>query len=209
MPWIGKGKRVAKALSRAYSAYNKWEDEVRWATVVMRRAEADAKAMAKYAEDYADWKKQADAAKAAKKAEEAKAAAAKKTGDSGGSSPENGGSGGAVSCNTRNSFTPDTQVLMADGTTKAIKDIKPGDKVIATDPEGHEVLDLPNSSWNTQQNDRWIRGVISSRQKVYVASPERGNLITPSGRETVFARELRQLREAGYSRNGDHILPPR
>jgi hypothetical protein len=138
MPWAGKAKRVVKALDRAWSAYNKWDDEIRWATGVMRRAEADAKAMAKYAEDYADWKKQADAAKAAKKAEEAKAAAAKKTGDSGGSSPGNGGSGGAASCDTRNSFTPDTQVLMADGTTKAIKDIKPGDKVIATDPETGE-----------------------------------------------------------------------
>jgi hypothetical protein len=34
-----------------------------------------------------------------------------------------------------NSFTPDTLVLLADGTTKPIKDIKIGDNVIATDPE--------------------------------------------------------------------------
>ncbi|MFK4085752.1 polymorphic toxin-type HINT domain-containing protein [Kribbella sp. NPDC020789] len=33
------------------------------------------------------------------------------------------------------SFAGTTGVLMADGTTKAIKDIKPGDKVVATDPE--------------------------------------------------------------------------
>ncbi|MET9670630.1 polymorphic toxin-type HINT domain-containing protein [Streptomyces sp. NPDC006475] len=39
-----------------------------------------------------------------------------------------------VSCLV-NSFTPDTRVLMADGTTKAIKDIRIGDKVIATDPK--------------------------------------------------------------------------
>ncbi|WP_370146118.1 RHS repeat-associated core domain-containing protein [Streptacidiphilus sp. EB129] len=32
------------------------------------------------------------------------------------------------------SFLPDTEVLMADGTVKKIKDIKPGDKVLATDP---------------------------------------------------------------------------
>ena len=134
VPWAGGAKRIVKALDRAWSAYRKWGDEVKWATGVLRRSEADAKAMAKYAEDYADWRKQADAAKAAKKAEEAKAAAAKKTGDSGGSSPGNGGSGAAASC-TKNSFTPDTGVLMADGTTKLIKDIKPGDKVLATDPE--------------------------------------------------------------------------
>ncbi|WP_405986834.1 polymorphic toxin-type HINT domain-containing protein [Streptomyces sp. NBC_00872] len=34
-----------------------------------------------------------------------------------------------------NSFTAETKVLMADGTTKAIKDIDIGDKVVATDPE--------------------------------------------------------------------------
>lgn len=41
----------------------------------------------------------------------------------------------AESCEKPNSFTADTQVLMADGTTKAIKDVKIGDEVLATDPE--------------------------------------------------------------------------
>ncbi|MFD5077616.1 polymorphic toxin-type HINT domain-containing protein [Streptomyces sp. NPDC058371] len=37
-----------------------------------------------------------------------------------------------------NSFTPDTRVLMADGSTKKIKDVDIGDKVLATDPETGE-----------------------------------------------------------------------
>jgi RHS repeat-associated protein len=37
-----------------------------------------------------------------------------------------------------NSFTPDTKVLMADGTVKDIKDVDIGDKAIATDPETGE-----------------------------------------------------------------------
>jgi RHS repeat-associated protein len=41
----------------------------------------------------------------------------------------------ATQCEKPNSFTPDTKVLMADGTTKAIKDVKIGDEVLATDPE--------------------------------------------------------------------------
>ncbi|PAZ09310.1 hypothetical protein CLM62_47305 [Streptomyces sp. SA15] len=131
VPWAGKAKRIVKALDRAWSAYNKWEDEVRWAVGVMRRADADAAAMAKYAEDMTAWKKKADAAKAAKKADETAAEAAKKA-DSGGG--DGGGGSGADSCLT-NSFTPDTKVLLADGSTKAIKDLKPGDKVQATDPE--------------------------------------------------------------------------
>lgn len=37
-----------------------------------------------------------------------------------------------------NSFTAGTLVLMADGTTKPIEDLQPGDKVLATDPETGE-----------------------------------------------------------------------
>lgn len=44
-----------------------------------------------------------------------------------------GGAAGAE--NPCNSFIPGTQVLMADGTTKPIEDVKTGDKVLATDPE--------------------------------------------------------------------------
>ncbi|MCM1976546.1 polymorphic toxin-type HINT domain-containing protein [Streptomyces sp. G1] len=40
----------------------------------------------------------------------------------------------AASCPV-NSFTPDTRVLMADGSTEKIKDVDVGDEVLATDPE--------------------------------------------------------------------------
>ncbi|MCG5472983.1 hypothetical protein LADH09A_000866 [Micromonospora sp. LAH09] len=39
------------------------------------------------------------------------------------------------SCKIGNSFTPDTRVVMGDGSTKAIEDIALGDKVLASDPE--------------------------------------------------------------------------
>ncbi|MFJ7416102.1 SpvB/TcaC N-terminal domain-containing protein [Streptomyces sp. NPDC098077] len=41
---------------------------------------------------------------------------------------------GTGSCGTGNSFTPDTLVMMADGNHKAIKQVRVGDKVTATDP---------------------------------------------------------------------------
>ncbi|GGV63040.1 polymorphic toxin-type HINT domain-containing protein [Streptomyces massasporeus] len=44
----------------------------------------------------------------------------------------------AVACKVGNSFTPDTKVLMADGSTKPIKDVDIGDKVLATDPKTGE-----------------------------------------------------------------------
>ncbi|WP_240110031.1 ricin-type beta-trefoil lectin domain protein [Streptomyces sp. MUM 203J] len=73
-------------------------------------------------------------------------------GSSGGSSRSNGGSsggsgagkadepsgGGACPINRDNSFTPSTKVLMADGTTKPIENVKTGDKVLATDPRTGE-----------------------------------------------------------------------
>ncbi|MFJ8646223.1 polymorphic toxin-type HINT domain-containing protein [Streptomyces sp. NPDC093546] len=140
VPWAGSAKRVLKALDKAWSAYRKWEDDVQWAVGIVRRADADADAMAKYTEDMAAWTKQADAAVAAKKAkaDEAAAVAAKKADSGDGGGGGGGGNGGAGEACTANSFTPETLVLMADGSKKAIKDLKPGDKVIATDPETGE-----------------------------------------------------------------------
>jgi RHS repeat-associated protein len=42
------------------------------------------------------------------------------------------------SCKDRNSFAPGTEVLLPDGTTKAIEDLQLGDEVLATDPETGE-----------------------------------------------------------------------
>ncbi|MFB8121893.1 polymorphic toxin-type HINT domain-containing protein [Streptomyces bacillaris] len=44
----------------------------------------------------------------------------------------------AKRCGTGNSFTPGTEVVLADGTTKPIEDVKIGDEVLATDPETGE-----------------------------------------------------------------------
>ncbi|ONI86988.1 hypothetical protein ALI144C_10125 [Actinosynnema sp. ALI-1.44] len=52
----------------------------------------------------------------------------------GGGPAANGGGTSATSCLTPNSFTPGTPVLMADGTTKPIEDVRVGDLVAATDP---------------------------------------------------------------------------
>ncbi|MFF7384538.1 polymorphic toxin-type HINT domain-containing protein [Streptomyces griseoluteus] len=82
------------------------------------------------------------------------------------------------------------------------------DVEVAKDWPNHEVLDLPPGKWTSVgDNDRWIQGIIEARKPVYVASPTEGNL-TVGGRPTVFARELRQFSEAGYTRAGDYLLPP-
>ncbi|MFF0472251.1 polymorphic toxin-type HINT domain-containing protein [Streptomyces sp. NPDC004284] len=131
VPFAAKSKRLAKALEKAWKLYDRWSDEVRWATGLLKRADNEAAAMAKYAEDMANWKKEANAAKAAaRKADDAAADAARKA--DGGDAVSSG------SCPIRNSFTPETKVLLADGSTKPIKDLKPGDKVLATDEKTGE-----------------------------------------------------------------------
>ncbi|MDX2602880.1 polymorphic toxin-type HINT domain-containing protein [Streptomyces caniscabiei] len=42
--------------------------------------------------------------------------------------------GGAMGARPCNSFVPGTEVLMADGTTKRVEDVKTGDRILATDP---------------------------------------------------------------------------
>ncbi|MGW5846550.1 polymorphic toxin-type HINT domain-containing protein [Streptomyces sp. NPDC055254] len=133
---LGKAKRFGKAMARAVQMFNKWKDDIVWATKTLGRADDDAKAMAKYSEDMAAWERKADAdAAAAAKADEVEAPAAERT-DSGGGG-DGAGDGAGTSCRV-NSFVPGTQVLMADGTTKAIEEVEVGDKVLATDPETGE-----------------------------------------------------------------------
>lgn len=85
-----------------------------------------------------------------------------------------------------------------------------GDTRVALDWPNHEVLDL--DKWSVDENDEFIRGVIRKRQKVYLATAvDDPYLERPSGRgESVYARELNQLLDAGYSFSSDgmHMLPP-
>ncbi|MFE5907497.1 ricin-type beta-trefoil lectin domain protein [Streptomyces wedmorensis] len=67
-----------------------------------------------------------------------KVSTTKAGGSNGGSSRSNGGSSGGSCTTPDNSFVPGTKVLMADGSTKPIEQVKTGDKVLATDPKTGE-----------------------------------------------------------------------
>ncbi|MCM4085219.1 hypothetical protein, partial [Paractinoplanes hotanensis] len=81
----------------------------------------------------------------------------------------------------------------------------------ARDWDNHEVLSLPTGTWTPQQNDQWVAGAIAKRQKVYLAtSPTRENLYNDgpyNAGMTVFGREIRQLKNAGYTIQGDYMYP--
>jgi len=61
----------------------------------------------------------------------------------------------------KNSFSPDTRVVMADGSTKKIEDIKVGDNVLATDPEtgktGARTVTALHVNQDTELTDVTIR----------------------------------------------------
>jgi hypothetical protein len=83
------------------------------------------------------------------------------------------------------------------------------DTAVAKGWDGHVVLDTPN--WSLELNDAFIQGAIDQGRKIYLASPTTGNLVQTTGQfagqPTVFARELNMLRDAGYVRVGDYMVP--
>jgi hypothetical protein len=82
------------------------------------------------------------------------------------------------------------------------------DTAVAKDWAGHKVLDLPN--WTLAKNDEWVKGIVEQRARVYIGSPQTQKTLwdAANNRQTVFARELQQLRDAGYIKSGDYMLPP-
>ncbi|MFD3549044.1 polymorphic toxin-type HINT domain-containing protein [Streptomyces sp. NPDC058655] len=76
LPFAGRAKRIIKALDRAWEAFNSWSQKLALARDILRRVERYQQAMAKYAEDLAEWKRQVEeAAERARKLEEEAAAA--------------------------------------------------------------------------------------------------------------------------------------
>ncbi|MEV7612391.1 RHS repeat-associated core domain-containing protein [Streptomyces sp. NPDC089799] len=76
LPFAGRAKRILKALDRAWEAFNSWAGKLSLARDILRRVERYQQAMAKYAEDLAEWKRQIEeAAERARKLEEEAAAA--------------------------------------------------------------------------------------------------------------------------------------
>lgn len=139
LPWgkIFKAPKIIGAIFKAGKAVVTFFQELKWARAIIQGAEkaaeaakAAAAAAAKAAAEQAA-KVRAAAEEAARKAaaqaaERAKAAAAKaKAGTK--KKPE------ACPIRARHSFPAGTRVLLADGTTKPIEEVQPGDAVVATE----------------------------------------------------------------------------
>ncbi|MFI6503961.1 SpvB/TcaC N-terminal domain-containing protein [Nonomuraea typhae] len=96
-----------------------------------------------------------------------------------------------------NSFTPDTEVLMADGTTRPIEDVEVGDKVLATDPGTGRTEPKAVTRFITGSGDKNL-------VKVTVAGDEGGKPadITATGGHPFWVGKLDRWVEAGDLKPG-------
>ncbi|WP_323180193.1 RHS repeat-associated core domain-containing protein [Streptomyces sp. NBC_00893] len=106
------------------------------------------------------------------------------------------------SCLTHNSVTADTPVLIADGTRKPIKDVKIGDKVLATEPETGEtaprtVTGLIKGSGEKQLVDLTIDTDGTKGSKT--------GQLTATGGHPFWAPELRKWLPAGELNPGQWL----
>lgn len=159
IPWtqFTKIPAVAKAAYRIAKAVNAWmkakekarkvielakkaRELARKAKEAKRKAAEKAAQLEKKAKEAATRKAKRDAQKTGNAVQKSKKTAAKNAE----SKPrqtkakEEPSGNGSTCSREENSFVPGTKVLMADGTTKPIEQVKNGDKVLATDPETGE-----------------------------------------------------------------------
>ncbi|MBK8869645.1 MAG: hypothetical protein IPN19_01020 [Elusimicrobia bacterium] len=82
-------------------------------------------------------------------------------------------------------------------------------EIVSTLPlPGHRILNI-EKGWTPEVNDAWIQGGIDRQAKFYLVSPQNSVTLRNASGESMFARELRQLRTAGYRQVGDFMLPPK
>ncbi|MEN3308588.1 MAG: hypothetical protein V7603_4790 [Micromonosporaceae bacterium] len=166
LPWgkIFKAKKIAEAIFKAGKAVLSFLKELEWAKAILRGAEraaeaakaaaaaaareAAARAAAAKAAAEAYAKKVAAEAAARARALAAKAKAATRS--------------AADRCATRNSFAAGTLVLLANGTTKPIEDVQPGDAVAAAEPsagtaQSRQVTDTIRTDTDKEYVDVTVR----------------------------------------------------
>lgn len=82
------------------------------------------------------------------------------------------------------------------------------DTAVAKNWPGHDVLDIPD--WTLAKNDAWVQAAIDRQAPVYLASPQTSSNLfdAVAGRSTVYAREIGQFFDAGYTQVGDYLVPP-
>jgi hypothetical protein len=82
------------------------------------------------------------------------------------------------------------------------------DALISETWPDHQILNIPNHEWTDFVNDAWVQGGIDRRATFYLGSPQNQSTLSRPWGDSVFARELKQLYNAGYKKFGDLLIPP-
>ena len=93
-------------------------------------------------------------------------------------------------------MTPDTPVLLADGTTKPIKDIRVGDTVLTTDPE------------TGQTTAKKVTAVWIHPDTVVDLRLADGTTLTTTEDHPFYNATDHQWQQAQHLNPGDHLLTP-
>ena len=199
LPWgkIFKAKKIAEAIYKAGKAVVTFFEELKWAKAILRGAEdaaraakeaaaaaakaaAEKAAAAKAAAETAAKKVAADAAAKAKAlAAKAKAKTKKPAAD-------------GSACPLPHSFVAGTAVLLADGTTKPIEKVEPGDTVAATDPATGENTDEQVTNTIRTDDDEQFVDVTVSGSAETLTTTEHHPFWSVTREQWVAAGDLRE-----------------
>ncbi|MFI5709914.1 Hint domain-containing protein, partial [Kribbella sp. NPDC051620] len=105
-----------------------------------------------------------------------------------------------------NSFLPATAVLMADGTTKRIDQIKVGDKVMATDLENGKTTAQSVTKVYAHRGDE-LMVEVDVEERTQFGLPLHGGVIA-TAQHPFFERRSESWIEAGDLRPGDELVSP-
>lgn len=104
----------------------------------------------------------------------------------------------AESCLVKHSFLPGTQVLMADGTTKDIQELKTGDVVLVTDPETGKTVKRKVVRTITTEDDKDFTTLT-------VATSDGPSTITATDTHPFWVPDLNTWSDAGTLQPGQHL----
>ncbi|WP_371479167.1 polymorphic toxin-type HINT domain-containing protein [Kitasatospora sp. NBC_00315] len=111
-----------------------------------------------------------------------------------------------TSCSTaRNSFPSGTAVLMADGTTKPIDQVRVGDVVTATDPQTGETHPETVTATITTPDDTDFTDLTLTSDASPRGPPAAAAVITSTHHHPYWSETRRQWVDAGELRSGEHL----
>ncbi|MCB5180392.1 polymorphic toxin-type HINT domain-containing protein [Streptomyces antimicrobicus] len=205
-----KAYKVYKELNKAYDAVHAAERNASRAAEALSRSkkaiaearEAEAKA-AQAAKEKAGARSEGDSAGTEAKSTKSDADAEAQSA-SAESRSSSGGEGGAAACK-KNSFPTGTHVLMADGTTKAMEDIKVGDQVMATDPQTGETSPKEVTNTITTPDDKEFTDLTLTDDANPRGPP---SVITSTYHHPSWSETRKQWVDAGDIKAGEKLRRP-